>query len=94
MSHVPSILTGFDKDGRPILYMRPGRENTQTSPRQLRHLVWCLWVFVWVLTITPVDVSPQRTRQRPHAPWSGIVSNHRRLQDHYPEDKPLNFSGA
>lgn len=39
-----SILTGFDCDGRPILYMRPGRENTQTSPRQLRHLVFCLWV--------------------------------------------------
>lgn len=36
------ILTGFDKDGRPTLYMRPGRENTQTSPRQLRHLVWWL----------------------------------------------------
>lgn len=36
------ILTGFDKDGRPILYMRPGRENTSTSPRQLRHLVWWL----------------------------------------------------
>ncbi|OCH89731.1 CRAL/TRIO domain-containing protein [Obba rivulosa] len=36
------ILTGFDNDGRPILYMRPGRENTQTSPRQLRHLVWWL----------------------------------------------------
>lgn len=24
--------------------MRPGRENTETSPRQLRHLVWCLYV--------------------------------------------------
>ncbi|KAH7915732.1 CRAL TRIO domain-containing protein [Hygrophoropsis aurantiaca] len=36
------ILNGFDKDGRPILYMRPGRENTETGPRQLRHLVWCL----------------------------------------------------
>jgi len=38
----PSIITGFDRDGRPIIYMRPGRENTETSPRQLRHLVWCL----------------------------------------------------
>ena len=37
-----SIINGFDKDGRPIIYMRPGRENTETSPRQLRHLVWCL----------------------------------------------------
>ncbi|KAA1477222.1 CRAL TRIO domain-containing protein [Dentipellis sp. KUC8613] len=36
------ILNGFDIDGRPIIYMRPGRENTQTSPRQLRHLVWVL----------------------------------------------------
>jgi len=36
------ILNGFDLDGRPIIYMRPGRENTPTSPRQLRHLVWVL----------------------------------------------------
>jgi len=36
------IINGFDKDGRPIIYMRPGRENTETGPRQLRHLVWCL----------------------------------------------------
>ncbi len=39
-----SILTGFDVDGRPIIYMRPGRENTETSPRQLRHLVYVLYV--------------------------------------------------
>ncbi|KZT01161.1 CRAL/TRIO domain-containing protein [Laetiporus sulphureus 93-53] len=36
------ILNGFDNQGRPILYMRPGRENTETGPRQLRHLVWWL----------------------------------------------------
>ncbi|KAG9126781.1 hypothetical protein FRC07_002017 [Ceratobasidium sp. 392] len=36
------ILNGFDVDGRPILYMRPGRENTETSPRQIRHLIFCL----------------------------------------------------
>ncbi|KAG5643291.1 hypothetical protein DXG03_001218 [Asterophora parasitica] len=36
------IINGFDRDGRPIIYMRPGRENTETGPRQLRHLVWCL----------------------------------------------------
>ncbi|KAF7978011.1 hypothetical protein HWV62_1873 [Athelia sp. TMB] len=28
------ILNGFDVDGRPILYMRPGHENTERSPRQ------------------------------------------------------------
>jgi len=37
-----SIITGFDKDARPIIYMRPGRENTQTSPRQIRHLIYNL----------------------------------------------------
>ncbi|KAJ7573471.1 CRAL-TRIO domain-containing protein, partial [Mycena floridula] len=36
------VLNGFDNEGRPILYMRPGLENTETSPRQVRHLVWCL----------------------------------------------------
>ncbi|THH30236.1 hypothetical protein EUX98_g3960 [Antrodiella citrinella] len=30
------LLNGFDRDGRPIIYMRPGRQNTQTSPRQER----------------------------------------------------------
>ncbi|WWC73855.1 uncharacterized protein I206_107827 [Kwoniella pini CBS 10737] len=36
------ILTGFDFDSRPILYMRPGRENTERSPRQIRHLIYHL----------------------------------------------------
>jgi hypothetical protein len=33
------ILNGFDKDGRPILYVRSGSENTKTSLRQVQHLV-------------------------------------------------------
>ncbi|KAH8094696.1 CRAL-TRIO domain-containing protein, partial [Cristinia sonorae] len=36
------LINGFDRDGRPIIYMRPGRQNTETSPRQLRHLVFVL----------------------------------------------------
>ncbi|WWC92632.1 uncharacterized protein L201_007591 [Kwoniella dendrophila CBS 6074] len=36
------ILTGFDIDARPILYMRPGRENTERGPRQIRHLIYHL----------------------------------------------------
>lgn len=39
-----SIISGFDKDARPIIYMRPGRENTETSPRQIRHLIYNLYV--------------------------------------------------
>jgi hypothetical protein len=37
-----SILNGFDTEGRPVLYMRPGRENTSKSPRQIQHLVFHL----------------------------------------------------
>lgn len=36
------VLTGFDREGRPILYLRPGRENTKPSPRQIRYMVWSL----------------------------------------------------
>ncbi|TFK56431.1 CRAL/TRIO domain-containing protein [Heliocybe sulcata] len=36
------LINGFDKGGRPIIHMRPDRENTEHTPRQLRHLVWCL----------------------------------------------------
>ncbi|WFD41918.1 4-nitrophenylphosphatase [Malassezia psittaci] len=36
------VLCGFDLEGRPILYLRPGRENTKTSPRQIRYMVWSL----------------------------------------------------
>lgn len=36
------ILCGFDREARPILYLRPGRENTKTSPRQIRYMVWSL----------------------------------------------------
>ncbi|KAF8336292.1 CRAL/TRIO domain-containing protein [Cantharellus anzutake] len=34
------ILNGFDNEGRPIMYLRPGMENTKESPRQIRHLVF------------------------------------------------------
>lgn len=36
------VLSGFDNQGRPVLYLRPGRENTKASPRQIRYLVWGL----------------------------------------------------
>lgn len=36
------MISGFDLQGRPILYLRPGRENTKPSDRQVRYLVWSL----------------------------------------------------
>ncbi|KAJ3270319.1 hypothetical protein HDV01_000384 [Terramyces sp. JEL0728] len=36
------IISGFDKCGRPILYLIPARENTKTYDRQLRYTVYNL----------------------------------------------------
>lgn len=37
-----SVVNGFDKDGRPIVWLRPSRENTKPSPTQIRHLIFQL----------------------------------------------------
>lgn len=37
-----SVVNGFDRDGRPIVWLRPSRENTKPSPTQLRHLIFQL----------------------------------------------------
>lgn len=36
------ILSGFDKQGRSLLYLMPGRENTKSSPRQIAAITWWL----------------------------------------------------
>lgn len=36
------IVMGYDNDSRPILYLKPGRQNTKTSQRQVQHLVFML----------------------------------------------------
>ncbi|CAJ2508044.1 Uu.00g092300.m01.CDS01 [Anthostomella pinea] len=36
------IIVGYDKQARPCLYLSPGRQNTDVSPRQNQHLVFML----------------------------------------------------
>lgn len=36
------VILGFDNDCRPCLYLKPGRQNTKTSQRQVQHLVYML----------------------------------------------------
>lgn len=36
------VVSGFDYEGRPVIYLRPGRENTDANPQQVRYLVWSL----------------------------------------------------
>lgn len=37
-----SIPLGYDVEGRVVLYLNPGKENTKPSERQIRHVVWGL----------------------------------------------------
>ncbi|EGW34984.1 uncharacterized protein SPAPADRAFT_58107 [Spathaspora passalidarum NRRL Y-27907] len=36
------VILGYDNDSRPCLYLKPGRQNTKTSQRQVEHLVYSL----------------------------------------------------
>lgn len=36
------VVSGFDNEGRPLIYLRPARENTSPSNDQVRYLVWTL----------------------------------------------------
>ena len=36
------IIFGFDKKGRPALYMIPSRQNTNVQLQQLQYAVWML----------------------------------------------------
>ncbi|KAH3671662.1 hypothetical protein OGAPHI_000367 [Ogataea philodendri] len=36
------VILGFDNQCRPCLYLKPGRQNTKTSFRQVQHLVFFL----------------------------------------------------
>lgn len=36
------VILGFDNDARPCLYLKPGRQNTKTSQRQVQHMVFML----------------------------------------------------
>merc|ERR1712080_106587 len=33
------VILGFDNDARPCLYLKPGRQNTKTSLRQVHHIL-------------------------------------------------------
>lgn len=36
------LVLGYENNARPILYLKPGRQNTKTSHRQVQHMVFML----------------------------------------------------
>ena len=44
-----AYINGFDREGRPIIVLTPGRENTNTYERQSTHISFgCFWLFLAV----------------------------------------------
>ncbi|KAN0065460.1 hypothetical protein ACQY0O_001296 [Thecaphora frezii] len=83
------VISGFDKEGRPILYLRPGRENTSPSPRQIRYLVWSLERAIDMMPpnvdniAIVVDYQGATTQSNPSLSTARQVANI--LQNHYVE---------
>ena len=47
------VILGYDNDARTVLYMNPGKQNTQKSERQIHHLIFML---ERMIDIMPPDV--------------------------------------
>lgn len=86
------VILGYDNDSRPCLYLKPGRQNTKASHRQVQHLVFML---ERVIDFMPsgqdqlallIDFKPTKIGKQSKLP---SISTGREvlsiLQDHYPE---------
>jgi hypothetical protein len=85
------IIVGFDKQGRPCQYLNPGRQNTETSPKQIHHL---FYMMERVTDMMPAGVEslslminfkPSKNRQNTSVPISTAREVLSILQNHYPE---------
>lgn len=83
------IVSGFDNDGRPLIYLRPARENTTPSDAQVRYLVWTLERAIDLMPpgvenyAIIIDYHKATTQSNPSLSTARAVANI--LQNHYVE---------
>jgi len=85
------IIFGFDIEARPCLYLNPGRQNTEPSPRQVQHLVFMVERVVNLMVpgqetlalLINFKSSKSRSNTAPGIGQGKEVLNI--LQTHYPE---------
>lgn len=83
------LITGYDKDGRPCLYMFPDKQNTEKSDRQVEHLVFMLERLVDLMipgqeTVTLL-INFAETKNGQGATFAQARQVLYILQNHYPE---------
>lgn len=85
------IILGFDRQGRPCQYLNPGRQNTDSSPRQIQHLFYMVECVVDMMppgveTLSlMINFKPSKQRQNTSVPVSTAREVLHILQNHYPE---------
>ena len=83
-------VRGYDREGRAVLYMKPGRENTNHEANNMRNLVWNMEKAIAVSQkrgfskiVVVIDYKGFSMRKAP--PLSTSKYTLSIMQDHYPE---------
>ncbi|CAK7246118.1 MAG: Phosphatidylinositol transfer protein (PITP) [Sporothrix thermara] len=87
------VLLGYDKQGRVCHYLRPSRQNTEASPRQVQHLVYMVERVIDIMpagqeTLALLVNFKTTKKSGDNAPPPGISTGREVLhilQTHYPE---------
>lgn len=85
------IIFGFDIEARPCLYLNPGRQNTEPSPRQVQHLVFMVERVVNLMVpgqetlALLINFKSSKSRSNTSPPLGQGKEVLSILQTHYPE---------
>lgn len=87
------VILGFDNDARPCLYLKPGRQNTKSNPRQIQLNVYLMERVIdfmpsgqdTLLLLIDFKPSPAGTVKEKLPPVSTGRQALHILQTHYPE---------
>ncbi|KAG8530445.1 uncharacterized protein KY384_004947 [Bacidia gigantensis] len=83
------VITGFDNEGRPCLYLNPHRQNTKDEKKQMHHLVFmlerCIDLMPSGQESLALFVNYSECRQGQNGSFSQAKQTVSILQNHYPE---------
>lgn len=85
------VILGYDDNGRPCLYLNPGRQNTEPSHRQVEHLAYMLERVIDLMTpgqeglALLINFKQSKSRSNTSPPFGIAKEVLNILQTHYPE---------
>lgn len=85
------VVLGYDDNGRPCLYLNPGRQNTEPSHRQVEHLAYMLERVIDLMMpgqeglALLINFKQSKSRSNTSPPFGIAKEVLNILQTHYPE---------